>query len=88
MERPSGAQRELRAAVNPLGHGSYGFCLAVTDIVTGEPFCIKVPKGGNERPVARASLAHEYETLARLEHPNLVRALAWVSSRAGDVHGW
>ena len=35
-----------------------------------------------------ASVKHEYQTLTKLHHPNVVRVLGWVSSQGGARHGF
>ena len=89
-EQPSGVQHDLIAAMHPMGSGSYGCCLSLKDKLTGESFCLKVPRATSEDPAAVEcdSLKHEYRILVQLNHPNVVRAIAWISSRDGDFHGF
>ena len=68
--------------------GSHGCCIPVKDALTGERFCLKVPRGDAGEPVPRSHLQKEFELLKRLNHVNVVRALSWVNSREGDVQGF
>ena len=88
IERPSGIQHSLRAEVHPLGAGSYGCCLAVKDTLTGEAFCLKVPRPTKQGGSECEGLQHEYRTLQKLNHCNVVRGIAWIESRQGDSHGF
>ena len=87
-ERPSGIQHSLRAEVHTLGAGSYGCCLAVKDTLTGEAYCLKVPRPTKQVDSESEGLKHEYRTLLKLNHCNVVRGIAWVESRHGDSHGF
>ena len=75
-ERPSGVHRDLVAKMPALGWGSYGSCLAVDDKMTGERFCLKVPRPGDDR--AETSVKHEFRILAQMTHTNVMRAEAFV----------
>ena len=75
VERPSGVHRDLVANMPALGSGSYGCCLAVKDKLTGESFCLKVPRPGDDR--AETSLKHEFRVLAQMAHTNVMRAAGW-----------
>ena len=86
IERPSGVHRDLVAKMPALGSGSYGCCLAVEDKLTGESFCLKVPKPGDDR--AETSVKHEFRILTQMTHTNVMRAEAWAISRDGNYEGF
>ena len=86
-EQPSAVQHSLATRGNgaaAVGAGVYGCCLAVSDKLTGESFCIKVPRETGDV----ASVKLEYQTLSKLQHPNVVRALAWVSAQHDARQGF
>ena len=85
-EEPSAVQHEVEAADVSLGCGSYGCCVAVRDKVTGEAFCLKFPEAVDR--AARESVKHEFRILSRLRHPNVVSAIAWVTSSDGVWQGF
>ena len=86
VERPSGVHRDLVANMPALGSGSYGCCLAVKDKLTGESFCLKVPRPSDDR--AETSLKHEFRVLSQMTHTNVMRAAGWVVSRDGSCEGF
>ena len=86
VERPSGVHRDLVANMPALGSGSYGCCLAVKDRLTGESFCLKVPRPGDDR--AETSLKHEFRVLSQVAHTNVMRAAGWAISRDGKSEGF
>ena len=89
MELPSGVVRHFRCATAVLGSGSYGCCLSVKDSLTGEVFCLKLPRSGTAREsVAEVSLKHEYKILKDMRHTNVVHAVAWLSSLDGNSEGF
>ena len=85
-ETPSLVQRDVRGDGSLIGCGSYGFCIPLRDQATFESFCLKIPKV-NGRPEAQ-SLKEEFDLLAKLNHPNVMRVLAWVSSSDGHWSGF
>ena len=87
-ERPSGIVHSLRAEVQPVGGGSYGLCLRVKDALTGEGFCLKVPRASQEGGPESARLQREYRVLGKLDHCNVVRGIAWIESRQGGSYGF
>ena len=86
VERPSGVHRDLVANMPALGSGSFGCCLAVKDKLTGESFCLKVPRPGDDR--AETSLKHEFRVLSQMTHTTVMRAAGWVVSRDGSCEGF
>ena len=88
MEPRSGVRRELHAERIAIAAGTYGICLGVKDTITGEAYCLKVPRAASGIAASKEMLRREYETLSRLSHTNLVAGLAWVSSRDGEVDGF
>ena len=84
-EESNGVQHDLLGAGPATGAGSHGCCIPVKDALTGERFCLKVPRGDAGEPVPRSHLQKEFELLKRLNHVNVVCALSWVNSREGDV---
>ena len=88
LEPFGGCRRELEVSLPSLGAGSYGCCLSAKDKLTGETFCVKVPRRGERESQANASLRHEYKVLKELHHPNVVRSVAWATSNDGSCEGF
>ena len=74
-----------RSAV--LGTGAFGQCLRVVDSCTGEDFCLKTPAAASRDAAAERCLRKEYQVMRRLNHPNVLRALALISSCEDTVLG-
>ena len=71
-----------------LGAGSHGCCLAVQDTLTGEVFCLKVPRPTNQGLFEHSALEREFRILRKFNHYNVVRAMVWVDSCDGNIHGF
>ena len=54
--------------------------------MTGEAFCLKLPRENGE--MEQGSVRREYYTLLKLQHPNVVHAIAWIASRDGARQGY
>ena len=52
------------------------------------PLCLNVPRPTKQGGSECEGLQHEYRTLLKLNHCNVVRGIAWVESRHGDSHGF
>ena len=86
VEQPSAVLHDLHCDGALLGAGTYGSCLLVKDKMTGETFCLKIPRENGK--LEQESVKREYYTLLKLQHPNVVHAIAWISSRDGARQGY
>ena len=71
---------EDTSAEHALGRGTFGQCLRVTDSCTREVFCLKAPASAPTDAVAVRAPRKEAQVMQRFSHPNVVRAVALVSS--------
>ena len=81
VETPSAIQHDLHRVGALLGSGTFGSCSVVQDKATGETFCLKTPHRNTD--MEHNHLMHEHDTLQKLRHPNVVHAVAKVTSRDG-----
>ena len=85
-DRHSTVHRDLVARMPALGSGAFGCCFAVEDALTGESFCLKVAKPGDQN--AELCLKSEFEALRHLKHTNIMRTEGWAISRDGSYEGF
>ena len=75
-DQSSGAQSSFALAkLGALGGGTYGTCFQMRGELTGEKACAKFARRGDMGEAARASLRKEASTIARLDHPNIMKAI-------------
>ncbi|KAK9906778.1 hypothetical protein WJX75_007809 [Coccomyxa subellipsoidea] len=74
--------QELRT----LGKGGYGLVVAAVNRLDGRQYAIKKIKMPSSAPAAYSRLMREVATLARLQHPYIVRYFqAWCEAGIGDM---
>ena len=70
-----------------LGSGSYGMCVSLFDVATGEKFCCKLGRKTAEGDNASESLAKENDIMNRCNHPNIMRSFGIVHAADSDYVG-
>ncbi|CAK0752569.1 hypothetical protein CVIRNUC_002156 [Coccomyxa viridis] len=74
--------QELRT----LGKGGYGLVVAAVNRLDGRQYAVKKIRMPSAAPVAYSRLMREVSTLARLQHPHVVRYFqAWCEAGSGDM---
>ena len=85
-DKHSTVHRDLVARMPQLGSGAFGCCFAVEDALTGESFCLKVARPGDQN--AEICLKSEFDVLGHLKHTNIMRTEGWAIARDGSYEGF